>query len=60
MAKVKVKRYRGDRALRRGIEQMARRGYEVRSQSSRKAMFSLLTGLLTRKQIHTVTFARDH
>jgi hypothetical protein len=58
MSTTKVKKYRGDRAMRRGVEHMARKGYTVQTQASRKAWFSLLAGVFTRKQIHTVTFIR--
>lgn len=58
-AKVKVCKYKGDRALQRGLQKMGGKGWTVQNQSSRKAMYSLLGGLFTRKQIHTVTFVRD-
>ncbi len=58
MASVKIKKYKGDRNAARGIEQMAKRGWVVQSQSTRKAFFSLMAGLFTRKQIHTVTFVK--
>lgn len=58
MAETKVKRYKGDRALDRGIRKMARHGWEVETRTTRKAWFSWLTGFFTRKQVHTVTFRR--
>jgi hypothetical protein len=54
-----VKKYKGDRRLARGLRRMARRGYEVQSQSTRKALFSAAAGVFTHKQIHTVTFRRQ-
>ena len=59
MSEVKVKKYKGERDLRRGLEKMTGDGWTVQSQSSRKKVFSLLTGIFTRKQIHTVTFVRS-
>jgi len=58
MSQVKVKKYKGEHALRRGIESMSKQGWVVQSQSSRKKVFSLLSGFFTRKQIHTVTYVR--
>ncbi len=52
-----VVRYRGDRALEAGVTQMARRGYVVQNQSTRKQAWSPWTGVFTDQQIHTVTFA---
>jgi hypothetical protein len=57
--KVKVKKFKGDRAAARGIEKMLADGWAIQSQSTRKAAFSLLTGVFTRKQIHTVTFQKE-
>jgi hypothetical protein len=54
-----VRKFKGDRKLRAGVERMTRDGWRVQAQSTRRAWFSWLTGILTRKQIHTVTFARD-
>lgn len=59
MSAVAVKKYRGDRRYRRGLEQMTRAGWRVEAHTARKAMFSLLAGIFTRKQIHTVTFVRE-
>ena len=55
---VKVERYKGDKELERGIQKMLAKGWTVSNQASRKATYSLMTGLLTRKQIHTVTFVK--
>lgn len=57
--KTTVKKYKGDRRLQRGIEKMTADGWTVTGQSSRKRVYSLLTGFFTRKQIHTVTYQRD-
>lgn len=56
---VKVQKFKGDRAAAKGIEKMAAKGWTVQNQSTRKAAFSLLAGIFTRKQIHTVTFTKD-
>jgi hypothetical protein len=56
--RVVVKKFKGERALARGIEEMTRLGYEVQNQASRKALYSATAGVLTRKQIHTVTFVK--
>jgi hypothetical protein len=48
----------GERELGRGIEKMMNNGWTVQNQDSRKAMYSLATGIFTRKQIHTVTFVK--
>jgi len=53
-----VKKFTGDRALERGLNDMAKNGYVVDQQASRKALYSAATGLFTRKQIHTVTFRK--
>lgn len=58
MSKVKVAKYKGDKAAARGIAKMTDRGWTVQSQSTRKAVYSLMGGLFTKKQIHTVTFVK--
>jgi hypothetical protein len=55
---VKVEKYKGERELERGIEKMLKKGWTVQNQDSRKAMYSMATGIFTRKQIHTVTFVK--
>jgi hypothetical protein len=55
---VKVEEFRGDRNLARGVERMTNLGWTVEDQTSRKALYSLMTGLFTRKQIYTVTFVK--
>jgi hypothetical protein len=54
-----VKKFTGDRALERGLNGMAKQGYVVDQQASRKALYSAATGVFTRKQIHTVTFRKQ-
>lgn len=56
---VKVRKYKGERNLQRGLRKMTAQGWRVENQATRKAAFSFLTGFFTRKQIHTVTFVRD-
>ena len=58
MRDIVVKKFTGDRALERGLNGMAKKGYVVEQQASRKALYSATTGLFTRKQIHTVTFRK--
>jgi DNA-binding transcriptional regulator PaaX len=58
MPKVKVKKYKGERELRGGLEKMARQGWVVQDRTTRKKMWSMTTGVFTRKQIHTVVFVR--
>jgi len=57
--KTKIVKYKGDRAASRGIEKMGANGWTVQTHNTRKAMFSLLAGVFTRKQIHTVTFVKQ-
>lgn len=59
MRDIVVKKYKGESALQRGLNDMAKNGYVVDQQASRKAMYSLATGVFTRKQIHTVTFRKN-
>lgn len=56
---VKVKKYKGEKALERGIREMSAKGWSVQSQTSRKRVWRPSTGLFTRQQIHTVTFVKD-
>jgi hypothetical protein len=55
---VRVERYNGDKALERGLQRMKAKGWSVQSVNTRKAAFSAMTGVFTRKQVHTVTFAK--
>jgi hypothetical protein len=57
-ATIKVKKYKGNRQAEVMIERMMSRGWHVQSHTTRKAMYSLATGIFTRKQIHTVTFEK--
>ena len=59
MRNIVVKKFKGDRALERGLNDMAKQGYVVDQQASRKALYSAATGVFTRKQIHTVTFRQQ-
>lgn len=60
MARTIVKRYKGERRLQRGINQMSRKGYGVQSQATRKRAFRFFgAGIFTRQQIHTVTFTKQ-
>jgi hypothetical protein len=54
-----IKKYKGERALQRGIDEMAAKGFVVDQLNSRKALASATAGILTRKQIHTVAFRFD-
>jgi hypothetical protein len=40
------------------IEAMMEYGYEIQNQDTRKVMYSLTTGVFTRKQKHTFTFVK--
>lgn len=53
-----VRTYKGQRAVEYGIKRMQKRGYDVDQVSTRKVMWSPLTGLFTRKQKHTVVFRK--
>jgi hypothetical protein len=57
--RVKVLRFKGQHSAERGISRMLSKGWEIQDQASRKAVWSPVTGLFTRKQIHTVTFVRE-
>lgn len=56
---VAIRTYKSNRAAERGIQRMTGRyGYHVQDHDVRKARYSALAGVFTRKQIHTVTFVR--
>jgi hypothetical protein len=55
---VKVVKYKGERKLERGLAKMQAEGWTVQSRSTRKAWWSWLAGIFTRKQIHTITYER--
>lgn len=57
--KVKVVRYKGDMRMQRGIAHMLKKGWAVQDSASRRAVWSPVAGILTRKQIHTVTFVKE-
>lgn len=59
MAEVKVMKFKGEKELERGIEKMLADGWQLQNQASRKQAYSLMTGVFTKKQIHTVTFVKD-
>jgi large subunit ribosomal protein L7/L12 len=59
MRDIVVKKFTGDRALERGLNDMSKKGYVVDQQASRKALYSVATGVFTRKQVHTVTFRKQ-
>lgn len=59
MRNIVVKKFKGDRALERGLNDMAKQGFVVDQQASRKALYSAATGVFTRKQIHTGTFRKQ-
>lgn len=58
MSNIVVKKYKGERKLTRGLEKMAAKGYIVQTHNTRKQVFRLLTGLFTKRQIHTVTYVK--
>jgi hypothetical protein len=58
MANQVIKKYKGEKAVQRGIAEMERKGYEVDQMASRKALYSVATGVFTPKQIHTVVFRK--
>lgn len=56
--KTQVKKYKGDRALQRGLNQMAKAGWEVQDRTARKKVWNWKTGIFTNQQIHSVTFVK--
>jgi hypothetical protein len=56
---VKVIKYKGNKAAQKGIEKMLNQGWQLQDQATRKQVFSLATGIFTRKQIHNITFIRE-
>ena len=48
----------GDHALQRGLHTMERRGWTAEHVTTRTKKWSLLTGIFTRKPIHTVTYTK--
>lgn len=49
---------KGDRQAAALVEAMIERGYAIQGQDSRKVVWSLTTGVFTRKQKHSFTFVR--
>jgi microsomal dipeptidase-like Zn-dependent dipeptidase len=58
MRNVVVKTVKGERAARRLIAKMTRRGYRLDQQSTRKVAWRFWLGPFTRQQKHTLTFVR--
>jgi hypothetical protein len=58
MTETSIKKYKGDRKFKRGVNKMSKDGWQVHTVATRKAWWSLLTGVFTRKQIHMVTFTK--
>lgn len=56
---VQVKRYKGERAFAKDAEKMMATGWHIEGQSTRKQVYSLATGIFTRKGISTVTWVKD-
>jgi len=56
--KVKVQKYKGERALQRGVQKMLDDGWTVQTQQSRKRIWRPTTGIFTKQQVHTVTFVK--
>lgn len=56
--KVRILKVKGESKAARTIERMTKRGWTLKDQGARKQVFSLTTGFLTRKQIHTLTFTK--
>lgn len=56
--RVKVVKVKGERRMERTINQMQKKGWTLKDSTSRKAFYSLATGVFTRKQIHTLIFEK--
>ncbi len=56
---VKVEKYKGEQELEQGITKMLAQGWTIQNQSSRKQAYSLLTGIFTKTQLHTVTYVKE-
>jgi hypothetical protein len=55
---VKIEQYKSPRKYKRGVEQMYREGWSIGGETSRRKRWSWMTGILTRKQVITVTWVR--
>jgi hypothetical protein len=53
----RIKKYRGDEKLSRGIAEMETLGWRVQSQTSRTMWYS---GFFKNRKLHRVTFTRGH
>lgn len=56
--KVLVKKYKGEREFQRDAEKMYKTGWRIEGQSTRKQLYSLGTGIFTKKGISTVTWLK--
>ena len=55
---VKIEKYKSPRKYERGAQQMYREGWSIGGETSRRKRWSWMTGILTRKQVITVTWVR--
>ena len=55
---VRIVKVKGEKHMTRTINDYEGRGWTLDQSSSRKALYSLATGVFTRKQIHTLTFRK--
>lgn len=55
---VKVEKYKGEKELQQGLAKMLSAGWTLQTQATRKQAYSLMTGVFTKKQVHTVTFVK--
>lgn len=52
------RKYRSDKDFQKALTHWTAAGWTVKSDSARKAMMSLTTGIFTRRQIHTVLWEK--
>jgi hypothetical protein len=57
-ANVRIVKVTGDQDAANTISQWISQGWQVQSHTTRKASYSAMAGVFTRKQIHTITFVR--
>ena len=55
---VKIEKYKSPRKYERGAQQMYREGWSIGGETARRKRWSWMTGILTRKQVITVTWVR--
>jgi hypothetical protein len=55
---VKIVKVSGNTHAEREVKKHEKKGYTLQQLDTRKAVWSPLTGFLTRKQIHTLTFVK--